>query len=53
MLTCAGLAPGMGGGHNDTIANDTIAQIAKAAPDKDPAGYGRVRHASRIAGLPD
>ena len=48
MLTCVGLAPGTGGGHNDTIA-----QFAEAVPDKEPAGYDRVRHAARTANLPD
>ena len=46
MLTCAGLAPGTGGGHNDTIA-----EFAEVALDNDPAGYDRIRHASHIAGL--
>ncbi len=46
MLTWAGLAPGTGGGNSDTIA-----EFAAAVLDKDPAGYDRVRHALRIAGL--
>ncbi len=33
--------------------NFTIAQFAKAVPYMDPAGYDRVRHALRIAGLPE
>ncbi len=48
MLACAGLAPGTGGGNNDTIA-----QVAKAVPYKDPAEFDRIRNALRIAGLPE
>ena len=48
MLTWAGLAPGRGGGNNDTIA-----EFAEAVPYKDPAGFDRIRHALRIAGLPE
>jgi hypothetical protein len=48
MPTCAGLAPGTGGGNDDTIA-----EFAEAVPDKEPAGYDRIRHALRIAGLPE
>ncbi len=47
MLTWAGLAPGAGGGNNDTIA-----EFAAPVLDKDPAEFDRVRHALRIAGLP-
>ncbi len=48
MLTCAGLVPGTGGGNNDTIA-----QFAKAVPDKEPVELDRIRNALRIAGLPE
>ncbi len=48
MLTRAGLAPRTGGGNNDTIA-----EFAAAVLSKDPAGNDRVRHALRIAGLPE
>ncbi|MCH8242885.1 MAG: hypothetical protein IH897_09770 [Planctomycetes bacterium] len=44
----AGLAPGTGGSHNDTIT-----QFAEAAPNKDPAEFDRIRNALRIAGLPE
>ncbi len=44
----SGLVPGTGGSNNDTIA-----EFAEAALDKNPAGYDRVRHALHIAGLPE
>ncbi len=48
MLTWACLAPGTGGGNNDTIA-----KFAAAVLDRDPAEFDRVRHALHIAGLPE
>ncbi len=48
MAERTGLVPRTGGSDNHTIA-----EFAKALPYKDPAGYDRVRHALRIAGLPE